>query len=90
MRQPFSHGSEARQVLADAENDLQMWQPNLEPVNVNSAGLGSNLMPSEDVATGQGSSVADTTEHEAASPETPQHQHHNVPEGSHLKEATHA
>jgi hypothetical protein len=88
VRQPFAHGTDARQILADAEHDLQMWQPNLEPIHVNSTGLGSNLMPSEDVATGQNSSVADTTEQEeSASPVN-----HNKPaaeaQGTHLQSAT--
>ncbi|KPI34942.1 Sphingolipid long chain base-responsive protein LSP1 [Cyphellophora attinorum] len=91
VRHPFAHGTDARQILADAEHDLQMWQPNLEPVHVNSAGLGSNLMPSEEVATGQ-SSVADTAEQEVASPssETTHTKSAAEAQGTHLQQATHA
>lgn len=51
VRQPFAHASEARNVLNDAESELQAWQPNLEPVQTNAGGLGTNLMPSEDQTT---------------------------------------
>ena len=51
VRQPFPHSTEARQVLADAEQELQAWQPNLEPIQSNAGGLGSNLMPVDDGST---------------------------------------
>jgi len=88
VRQPFAHGNDARQVLADAEHELQMWQPSLEAVEVNSTGLGSNLMPSEEVARGT-SSVADTAG-DIASPqsETTSPTHHKPAEGTHLEQAT--
>jgi hypothetical protein len=92
VRQPFAHGSDARQVLADAEHELQMWQPNLEAVNVNSTGLGSNLMPSEEVAHGA-HSMTDTTD-DIASPQSevtsPTHHHKPAAEaqGTHLEQAT--
>lgn len=91
VRQPFSHGNDARQVLADAEHELQMWQPSLEAVHVNSAGLGSNLMPSE-AATQGTRSVTDTTEDitspqsETASPI--QHKPAAEAQGTHLEQAT--
>lgn len=47
VRQPFEHEMEARQILADAEAELQQWRPNLEEVENQSSGLGANLMPSE-------------------------------------------
>merc|ERR1711964_607290 len=88
VRQPFAHGNDARQVLADAEHELQMWQPSLEAVEVNSTGLGSNLMPSEEVARGT-SSVADPAG-DIASPqsETTSPTHHKPAEGTHLEQAT--
>lgn len=47
VRQPFAQANEARQILADAEQELQLWQPNLEPIHSNAGGLGSNLMPTD-------------------------------------------
>jgi hypothetical protein len=70
-----------------------MWQPNLEAVNINSTGLGSNLMPSEEVAHGTHASVTDTTE-DITSPqsETTSPTHHHKPaaeaQGTHLEQAT--
>merc|ERR1711964_865105 len=91
VRQPFAHANDARQVLADAEHELQLWQPNLEAVQVNSAGLGSNLMPSEEVALGT-QSVADTTE-DVTSPQSetassPRHKTAAEAQGTHLEQAT--
>lgn len=51
VRQPFEQGAEARQILADAEQELQTWTPNLEPIQSNAGGLGSNLMPMDDNST---------------------------------------
>jgi len=48
VRQPFPHSDEARQILADAEQELQAWQPNLEPIHSSAGGLGSNLMPADE------------------------------------------
>ena len=45
-RPAFTHGSEVRQVLNDAEQELQSWQPNLEPIQKASA-VGANAMPEE-------------------------------------------
>ena len=47
VRRPFAHAHNARQVLSGAEQELQMWQPNLEPVHL-SGGLGINLMSNEE------------------------------------------
>ena len=47
-RQPFAHANEARQVLSDAEQELQAWQPHLEPVHSSAGNLGTNLMPTEE------------------------------------------
>lgn len=55
VRQPFAHEIEARQILSDAEAELQQWRPNLEDVTSQSSNLGPNLMPAEgaeDVQTG--------------------------------------
>ncbi len=90
VRQPFSNASEARQVLNDAEQELQQWQPNLEPIHTNAAGMGSNLMPADDMTTT--ASEAAPTEREESSP--PQ-QHKPVSDmrgaeaqGTHLEQAT--
>jgi len=56
VRQPFAHGEDARQVLADAEQELQAWQPNLENVHTNASGMGSNLMPTENMSSTQATS----------------------------------
>lgn len=45
-RPVFAHSSEARQVLNDAEQELQSWQPNLEPIQ-KAAAVGVNAMPGE-------------------------------------------
>ena len=47
MRPPFEHAAQARQVLNDAEEDLREWQPSLEDIQMQSAGMGSNMMPPE-------------------------------------------
>ena len=47
-RPPFAHASEARQVLNDAEQELQAWQPQLEPVQSLAESLGTNLMPNNE------------------------------------------
>jgi hypothetical protein len=92
VRQPFAHANDARQVLNDAEQELQMWQPNLEPVRT-SGGLGTNLMPNEETSTIAGTSEAGTemprgrpTESEADQ-ETPA-LHQKAGEGGHLEAAT--
>jgi hypothetical protein len=51
VRQPFAQTHEARQILADAEQELQRWEPHLEPVHSNAGGLGANLMPMDDRST---------------------------------------
>ncbi len=51
VRHPFAQSTEARQILADAEQELQRWEPNLEPIHSNAGGLGSNLMPLDDRST---------------------------------------
>jgi hypothetical protein len=59
VHRPFDHAHDARQVLSDAEQELQMWQPNLEPVRMH-GGLGANLMPNEETSTVAGISEAGT------------------------------
>lgn len=71
IRQPFAHASEARQVLNDAESELQGWRASMEPVHSNAAGLGANLMPSDEHTTTTASeapvSHAAAPDHAAAS-----------------------
>ena len=92
VRQPFAHAHDARQVLSDAEQELQMWQPNLEPVRMH-GGLGANLMPNEETSTVAATSEAGTemprgrpTESEV-SHEAPA-LHHKTGEREHLEAAT--
>lgn len=59
VRPPFEHGSAARQVLNDAEEDLRSWESNLEPVHSSAGNLGTNLMPSIEPGT---STVGDTSD----------------------------
>lgn len=59
VRQPFAHANDARQVLNDAEQELQMWQPNLETVHKSNA-LGANLMPTEAQSTVAASEVGES------------------------------
>lgn len=51
VRQPFANAAEARNILNDAESELQQWRPSLEPIQMQSGGLGRNLMPDEDQTT---------------------------------------
>jgi Eisosome component PIL1 len=67
VREPFAHTAEARQILTDAELELQGWQPHLEEITTNAAGLGSNLMPAEDTTTAT-SEAGDTDLLHSASP----------------------
>lgn len=94
VRQPFANANEARQILNEAEVELQGWHPDLEPIHTNAAGLGANLMPGDDQTTTTASEAplhdnveapaAATTHHssavhDATSPVTG--------EGSHLEKA---
>lgn len=47
-RQSFTHANDARQVLNDAEQEMQSWQPNLEPVQSSAGSIGTNLMPTDE------------------------------------------
>ncbi|RMZ76580.1 hypothetical protein DV737_g4740, partial [Chaetothyriales sp. CBS 132003] len=88
-RPQFTGGADARQVLADAEHDLQHWQPNLEPIHTNASGLGANLMPSDD-ATTTASEVEqrELAQHIANAAESPSSQHkHEDQQGKHLEGA---
>lgn len=89
VRQPFPHASEARQILADAEQELQSWQPNLEPIHSNAGGLGSNLMPTEDLST-RATSDAGTEQPDVSSPSATAHAQATEPQGqgSRLEQAT--
>jgi len=46
IRPGFEHGSQARQILNDAEDDLRDWTPELEDVSSN-AQLANNLLPGQ-------------------------------------------
>jgi len=49
-RKTYEYADEAREVLADAENDLRAWKAVDEPIPTSSNELGSNLMPRGDSA----------------------------------------
>jgi len=51
VRQPFANSVQARNILTDAEAELQSWQPDLEEIQTNAQGLGSNAMPMDDATT---------------------------------------
>lgn len=92
VRHPFAHGQEARQILNDAEAELQHWTPNLEPVTTSAAGLGTNLMPGEESTTA--SEIPEPSEinhpvatQESAATNLSPTKAHNTAEGSHLSEA---
>jgi Eisosome component PIL1 len=75
-RQPFAHANEARQVLNDAEQELQAWQPHLEPIHSSAGNLGSNLMPSDERENLRSPASAKSSEfHEDA---TTLHHHHQA------------
>lgn len=90
VRQPFAHSIEARQILTDAEAELQSWEPQLEPVSTSAGSLGANLMPTEDSTVGapseSGAHGLTTSEVEAAAaPVVPAEKH--TGEGEHLQAA---
>lgn len=82
VRQPFEHVNEARKVLSDAEQELQTWEPQLEPIHSNAGGLGSNLMP-----TGTTSETASAAAEPIASPVQTEKPAAEA-QGTHLESAT--
>jgi len=86
VREPFAHAADARQILNDAEQELQSWQPSLEEVNTNAAGLGSNLMPAEDTTT-RGTSEVGTNDRLESAISPVDHNKNQEKEGAHLSEA---
>ena len=90
VRQPFANVNEARQVLSDAEQELQQWQPNLEPIH-SSGGLGNNLMPADDITTTASEAGESHVQSEVAQASQGIETHHDKPaaehQGSHLSEA---
>lgn len=97
VRQPFTNANEARQILNDAESELQAWHPNIDPIHSSAGGLGTNLMPSEDQTTTTASEapLSEGTPHESIHHATTGHssaavENPNNPvagEGSHLEKA---
>lgn len=84
VRQPFEHSNEARQVLSEAESELQAWEPHLEPIHSNAGGLGSNLMPTGETSTRATSDVDTAEPISAATTEKPAAE----AQGTHLEAAT--
>ncbi|ETI24943.1 hypothetical protein G647_04313 [Cladophialophora carrionii CBS 160.54] len=84
VRQPFAQASEARQILADAEQELQRWEPHLEPIHSNAGGLGSNLMPADDRSTRETSEVPEVVPLPVESTPKPAAE----AQGTHLEQAT--
>jgi hypothetical protein len=87
VRQPFAQANEARQILADAEQELQSWQPNLEPIHSNAGGLGSNLMPLDRDST-RATSEAGTADRPISSPTAEATPVEPQGQGSRLEQAT--
>lgn len=84
VRHGYDHAAEARQILTDAEQELQGWQPTLEDVQTNAHSLGANLMPGETSTTTGAPSEIGTNEPQA----TPvDHVKNEEKEGTHLSEA---
>ena len=49
-REPWANEAQAHQILSDAEADLREWSSNLEPIEMHSNGMGTNLVPSDGAA----------------------------------------
>ncbi|KAL2431203.1 Sphingolipid long chain base-responsive protein LSP1 [Exophiala dermatitidis] len=103
VRQPFDQAGEARQILADAEQELLSWQSNLEPIHSSAGSLGANLMPTEQHAsantgvntgaetTGAGSGAGTQTHSEVTEPlaaPPPTEKPAAEAQGTHLEQAT--
>lgn len=89
VRQPFAQANEARQILADAEQELQMWQPTLEPIHSNAGGLGSNLMPTDrERDSTRATSEAGTAEPRISSPTVETTSAEPQGQGARLEQAT--
>jgi len=84
VRQPFANANEARQILSDAEQELQRWEPRLEPIHSNAGGLGSNLMPMDDHTSRATSEVPESIAAAPAPTEKPAAE----AQGTHLEQAT--
>lgn len=68
VRQPFANSSQAREILNQAETELQAWHPDVEPIHSNAGGLGANLMPAEDQTTTTASEARYSEEIESNAP----------------------
>lgn len=94
VRQPFANANEARQILNEAETELQSWHPSLEAIHTNAAGLGTNLMPADDHTTTTASEAPLSDDVEAPAASTGHHSSavHDATspvsgEGTHLEKA---
>ena len=88
VRQPFAHVTDARQVLNDAEQELQAWTPNLEPIHSQAGGLGTNLMPSDDQTTAGHTTRSEMQESGISEPPAVAHNATAEKEGTHVAEPT--
>lgn len=72
VRPPFEYAAQARQILNDAEADLQDWQPDLEHVYAHGNNLDNTSLPSHQRGQTTEGSVTDENiarhDHAAASP----------------------
>ena len=88
-RAGFEHSEEARQMLNDAEAELQAWQPTYEPVRTTP--LGNNLMPSEETSateTRATESVPPASDISVIGSEGAPATERGLSEGDHLAQAT--
>lgn len=90
VRQPFANAGEARQILNDAEVQLQGWHPDLEAIHSNAAGLGPNAIdqtpgPESEAPSSVAETPAATTGHHSAAVEDTSSP--VTGEGTHLEKA---
>lgn len=81
VRQPFANASQARDILNQAESELQAWQPDIEPIHSNAGGMGANLMPAEDQTTTTASEARYSEDTESHAPVS--HSAHSATTGHH-------
>lgn len=77
-REPYTQSEQARQILADAEEDLQHWEPHLEPIHSAGGDLGANLMPGR---TAEATNGAPSIEGGASEGEGPSYQKEHREDG---------
>lgn len=75
-REGYTQTEQARQILADAEEDLEHWEPSLEPIHTAGGELGANLMPGRAAEATDGGPRAEGAEGQEASRSSYQKEQH--------------